>query len=266
MSADRFLPTDTALVTGASSGIGYELAKALDQYGLKHIYLVARRKERLTSLASQLACESTIVQCDLSNKRERKALFGSVKDVDILINNAGFGLRGVFQEQSLSSLSDMIELHVNATVEMCHHFLKGMRQKRRGYIVNVGSSIGEFSVPNSAMYCATKAFINNFTETLRMEEDKYGIKAMLLAPGPVKTEFFAQSQVGRTIPKGALSPQIVSQICLNELLNGTPRHMPDWKIRLLVTAARHMPRTVCYSLIHNIHRLKINARSTIRSN
>ena len=100
----------------------------------------------------------------------------------------------------------MIELHVKATVELCHHFLEGMRQNKRGFIVNVGSSIGEFSVPNSALYCATKAFINNFTETLRMEEANHGIKTLLLAPGPVSTEFFEQSQVGRTVPKGAISP------------------------------------------------------------
>ena len=207
MSSNRFFPTDTALVTGASSGIGFELAKRLDEHGVKHIYLVARREHRLSALASELSCDTTIIPCDLTSPSKRQALLNRISSVDILINNAGFGARGTFGDQDTSTLTDMIELHVKATVELCHHFLEGMRQNKRGFIVNVGSSI-EFSVPNSALYCATKAFINNFTETLRMEEANHGIKTLLLAPGPVSTSLLNSHRSAVPYPKVQSHPKL----------------------------------------------------------
>ena len=258
MSQSQFLPTDIALVTGASSGIGYEIAKALDRFGIQEIILVARRRERLEALVKELSGKGTIYCCDLSNEEERHRLLKQIPAIDILVNNAGFGRRGLFAAQERALYTQMIALHATATVELCHHVIPSMRQKQRGFIINVGSSIGEFSVPGSALYCATKAFINNFTESLRMEEQINGINTMLLAPGPVTTEFFSVSQPGRQTPKGALNAQFVAQNSLEALLRGAARHMPDWKIRLLVTAARHLPRAMCYSLIHQIHRLKNN--------
>lgn len=256
MPAHPFLPTDTALVTGASSGIGLALAHELDKLGIGEMVLVARRMGELQSLASQLRCQTRIFSCDLSQPSERTDLLKELPHIDILINNAGFGCRSQFGDQTITKWNSMVELHVTTTIELCHHTLPSMRKNKRGFIVNVGSSIGEFSVPSSGLYCATKAFINNFTESLRMEEAPNGIRAMLLAPGPVNTAFFSVSQANRTPPKGALSPQIVAQDTLKALQRGLPRYMPDWKIRLLVTTARHLPRTMCYSFIQQIHHLK----------
>lgn len=246
----NFHPEDVALITGASSGIGWALALALDKYGIKKVILVARRTHKLHELSNQLRCESQVFTCDLSDAEQRATLLSQLPPIDILINNAGFGRKGTFGDQPLKLMLDMVELHASTTLALCHAALPHMRKKNRGFILNVGSSIGEISVPNSSVYSATKAFINNFTESLRIEELDNGINTMLLAPGPIGTEFFKVSKPGRKPPKIALDVNVVAKRTLKLLQSDVARYMPDWKIRLLVTSARHMPRSLFSALMY----------------
>jgi short-subunit dehydrogenase len=185
-----------AIVTGASAGIGRELAKlfARDRIPLG---LVARRAAELESLARDLSgagsLDVRVVAADLSTREGRAQLFEATKDleVDILVNNAGFGSNGRFWENDASRELQMVDLNVGAIVELTRHYLPAMVARGRGRVLNVGSTAGFQPGPLMATYYATKAFVNSFTEALANELAGTGVTATVSCPGPVATEFGA---------------------------------------------------------------------------
>src|SRR5919201_4095115 len=154
-----------ALVTGASSGIGAEFAKQLSQRGYE-VILVARRAERLEQLASELSGPAHVIPCDLAT--DAASLAGKVAerglDVDLLINNAGFGTHGRFTEIDPARDAEQVRLNCEAVVTLTHAFLPGMLERRRGGVITVASTAGMQPIPYEAVYAASKAFARTFSD------------------------------------------------------------------------------------------------------
>ena len=187
---------DTALITGASSGIGAELARYHAERG-GDLILAARRKEALDGLKSELEAAHGVtvhvVAVDLAAAGGADKLYAEVKKigapVDILINNAGFGGHGAHIDRPLEEELGMINLNISALVTLTHHIAKDMVANGGGKILQVGSTAGFMPGPNQAVYFATKAFVNSFSQAIDQELREKGVTSTVLAPGYVKTEF-----------------------------------------------------------------------------
>lgn len=186
----------TALITGASSGIGKAFAEELAQRNY-NLVIVARSESALIELKEKLESQyqitvNVIVQ-DLSLTHGSEAIFNQVKSqnitVDLLINNAGFGDYGRFGDRILQKQLDMIQVNISTLVELTHLFLEEMTQRKDGEIINVGSIAGYQPLPYLSVYAATKAFVLSFSEALWAEYKDYGIKVLALCPGPTQSNF-----------------------------------------------------------------------------
>ena len=182
----------TALVTGASSGIGAAFARELSARGYELI-LVARRAERMQQLAEQLPGRAHVIACDLA--REAGALADKVaalgRSVDLLVNNAGFGTHGRFAEIDAVREAEEVRVNCEAIVTLSHAFLPAMLERRRGGIITIASTAGMQPLPYEAVYSATKAFARAFSDALHAELRGSGVKVLCVNPGPVPTEWQA---------------------------------------------------------------------------
>src|SRR5919201_6874449 len=182
--------SEVALVTGASAGIGEEFAKQLSAKGYE-VVLVARRRERLEQLASKLPGKAHVIECDLAS--EPGSLKGEVDaldlDVDVLVNNAGFGTHGRFVENDATRDAELVRVNCEAIVTLTHAFLPGMIERRRGGVITVASTAGMQPLPYEVVYSATKAFARTFSDALATELRGSGVTALCVNPGPVRTEF-----------------------------------------------------------------------------
>jgi len=188
----------TALITGASSGIGTELARALASRG-HGVALVARRTDRLEALASELASRHGIraetFGCDLSAASERDRLVDAIVErgltVEVLCNNAGYGTAGRFVKLNLERELSMVRLNCQAVVDLCGRYAPEMVRRGRGAILNVASTAAFQPIPGQSTYAASKAMVLSFTEALHQELARSGVAVTALCPGPVRTEFAA---------------------------------------------------------------------------
>jgi len=186
----------TALITGASSGIGEELAKlfARDKYDL---VLVARNEEMLNKLADELKnkyqIKTKVLAFDLTHDDSPQLIFAELQkekiEIDVLVNNAGFGLEGKFQDTNLTTELDMIKLNVSSLVEMTKLFLEPMLKRKFGKIMQVASIAGFLPGPYMSIYYATKAFVLNFSEAIANELENTGVTITTLCPGLTATNF-----------------------------------------------------------------------------
>lgn len=191
---------DTALVTGASSGIGRSLARLLAADGC-NLVLVARRGDELERLSAELSSTYAVSvaahSVDLARPDSAAALLdrldASHLSIDILINNAGFGMRGAFTELPLDRQLEMIALNVTTLTLLARRLLPGMRSRGHGGVLNVGSMAGFQPGPFMAVYYATKAYVVSFTEALAEELAGSGVRVSCLAPGPTDTGFAAEA-------------------------------------------------------------------------
>jgi short-subunit dehydrogenase len=196
--------TPVALITGASAGLGEEFARQLSAKG-QQLVLVARRKERLEALAAELG-NARAVQLDLSRPGAAGELMADLirhgETVELLFNNAGFGLSGRFAELDGERQREMIDLNCGALAELAHAVLPGMIERESGGILNVASTAAFQPGPGMAVYFATKAFVLSFSEALHDEAKAHGVKVSCLCPGPTRTEFRSVSGFD---PKGRLA-------------------------------------------------------------
>jgi short-subunit dehydrogenase len=180
-----------ALITGASAGLGVEFARQLSKRGHR-LVLAARRKDRLEKLAMELGNARAVV-IDLSKKDSAAKLLADVaangEVVDVLVNNAGFGLIGRFAELDAQLQRQMIDLNVGALTDLCRAVAPGMIERKTGAILNVASTAAFQPGPKMAVYFATKAFVLSLSEALHEELKPHGIKVSCLCPGPTQTEF-----------------------------------------------------------------------------
>jgi short-subunit dehydrogenase len=206
------LTAKTALITGASSGIGVELAKAFARRGV-NLVLVARRKDRLDAVAAQIRAESpvevAVVAQDLSTPNSAAELEAKLRatrtQVDVLINNAGFGTHGRFVNEDRYRVRDEISLNVSALVDLTAAFLPGMIARDFGVVVNVASTASFQPVPGMAVYAATKAFVRSFTEALWGEIETPNVRVFAVNPGATESEFF---DVAGGKPSGTMAPTV----------------------------------------------------------
>lgn len=211
----------TALITGASSGIGAAFARQLAHLGYDLI-VVARRRERLEALAEQVETDVQIIVADLtidSDVQAVETVIVACDDLALLINNAGFGLVTPFDTSRISTQRKMLGLHLETTLRLTYAAIPKMKTKRHGTIINV-SSVGAFlPMPFSANYNATKAYLNSFSEALALELAPYGITVQALCPGFTRTEIFDQAeQDSLGIPSFMwMSPDEVATISLHAI-------------------------------------------------
>jgi short-subunit dehydrogenase len=194
----------TALITGASSGIGAAIADSLAQRGHR-LTLVARREDRLTELATELherhGVRAGVVACDLADAGQRDQLAAKVEelglDVEVLVNNAGFGYAGNFIDADRERKLDMVRVNCETVVDLSGRYLPAMVQRGGGAVINVASTAAFQPLPGSATYAATKAFVLNLTEALHQELKGTGVTATAVCPGPVRTEFMDAAGIER---------------------------------------------------------------------
>jgi len=249
----------TALITGASSGIGAEIAKILSSEGFK-VILTARRENKLRSLADSLCGESRVVVCDLSLPEECERLYNELKNekISVLVNNAGFGNLGKFTEIPLETELKMIDTNIKAVHILTKLFLKDFVKADRGYILNVASSAGLMpGGPMMAAYYATKSYVVSLTgaiyEELRSSGSNVHISA--LCPGPVDTEF--NSVAGCEFSVGPISARECAEAGVSGLFEKKLIIVPGKTIRLSEVAARLTPRKLALAVAGKIQHSKI---------
>lgn len=180
-----------ALITGASAGLGVEFARQLSKRGYR-LVLAAMRKDRLESLAAELG-NARAVEIDLSRQGAAAELIRNLSDageeVDLLVNNAGFGLLGRFDEADPKRLRQMVDLNCGALTDLCREMLPAMVERRSGAILNVASTAAFQPGPGIAVYFATKAYVLSLSEALHEEVRRFGVRVTALCPGPTRTEF-----------------------------------------------------------------------------
>jgi short-subunit dehydrogenase len=243
----------TALVTGASAGIGREIAKVL-AHEVGTIVLVARRADRLADLATELGAAHPRLRVlvravDLLDRAATGAMLEGLEregvHVEVLINNAGFGDWGLFEKRGWTKMEQMIELNVVSATYLLHRLIPPMVGRGFGAILNVGSTAGMFPSPALAVYSATKAYVNLLSEALHAELAGTGVSVTVLCPGPVPTEFqeVAGSRGQNPMPKAF---HIDAARCAEEAVRamkaGEARHIPGAAVRAAMLSAEALPR------------------------
>ena len=205
-----------ALITGASSGMGADMARVLVSEGYE-VILVARRKTKLEKLVKELGDKATFIVKDISSTYNCMELYNEVKNenIDILINNAGFGMFGNFNETNLEKELDMIDLNVKSLHTLTKLFLKDFIKKDQGYILNVGSSAGFMPGPYMATYYATKNYIVSLSLAIyeELKRDKSNVKISIFCPGPVNTNFNNVADVKFNI--SSLNSEYASKVAID---------------------------------------------------
>jgi uncharacterized protein len=248
-------PSSTCLITGASSGIGAEIARALARRG-HGLTLVARREERLRELAAQLSdahgVRAETVGCDLGDEGARTRMLASLAElglqVEVLVNNAGFGTAGrfvrLYQEREL----ELVRLNVEAVVALCGRFVPEMVERGRGAVLNLASTAAFQPLPRNATYAASKAFVLSFTDALHAELKPAGVTATSLCPGPVQTEFVEVAGMDGAA-EGAPSfvwtdADFVAEQGVKGLENGKRVVVPGKLHAAVALGGQHVPRSL----------------------
>ena len=253
----------TALITGASAGLGRDFAHLFAADG-HDVILVARRRDRLDALAAELASAhgvgTTVFDVDLADPAAPRRLVEQLRarrlEVDFLVNNAGFGATGAFAEVPLERETRMIQVDVTALVELTGLLLPDMKARRRGRILNVGSTAGFQPGPFMATYYASKAFVNSFTEALAYELEGSGVTATLSCPGATATEFAAHAGNAESLlfKLGAADSAGVAREAYRAMMAGRRLVIHGVTNKLGVQSLRVSPRSVVLALAARLNK------------
>jgi short-subunit dehydrogenase len=257
-------PNSTCLVTGASSGIGADLARELASRG-HNVVLVARRADRLQALATELSeahgVRAESVSCDLVDPDAVRALPGRIEalglTVDILINNAGYGSAGPFVDLDLQAETDMVRLNCETVVALSGAYAPKFVERQAGAILVVASEAGMQPIPGQATYGASKAFALSFAEALHTELSHLGVAVTALCPGPVDTEFASRAGLQDAFGQVPGFAVVSSADCARAGIDGLVRNkrvvVPGLAIRAVGIAGRHAPRAVLLPLLKRFY-------------
>lgn len=251
---------ETVIITGASGGIGYEFARLFAQKN-NRLILVARNKEKLDKIADEFSAkypQSVVLTyaTDLSQIENIDALFkfteGKFLDVDILINNAGFGEYGYFYDTNFVKEHQMINLNITALTYLTKLYLKQMLKRRKGKILNLASIAAFQPGPTMAVYFATKAYVLSFTEALAQELKEKGVRVMALCPGPTKTNFSSAANTQNVgFFKNANLPEAhkVAQFGIKMLMKNKTIAIHGIINNVLIFSLRFLPRKTIASIV-----------------
>ena len=243
-----------ALVTGASSGIGKEIACALAKMGF-NVVLVARSVDMLKAVSEEIknayGTNCYIINADLSISGAAEDVFNRVKalgvQIDVLVNNAGFGKFGDFYKFSLDAYKKMIYLNVLTLTELTYLFGKEMVKNKRGWILNISSTAAFQPVPNFAVYAATKAYVKSFSNALYYQMREKGVVVSTLCPGPTKTNFGKTAEtIGTHMfnPAGLMDPGTLSEIAIRGLFDRKVCVIPGFLNNILIFLAKIFPLSI----------------------
>jgi uncharacterized protein len=269
-----FTANRTALVTGASAGIGLELTRALAPK-LDSLIVVARRVERLEQLTKELqsrypGLKIAIEAVDLSDPEAVRSLLRRLEqrrqEVDVLVNNAGLGESELFESSSWNRIREIVEVNVVAMLRLLHQLLPAMISRGHGAILNIGSGAGYAAMPNAAVYTASKHFVRAFTESLRAQLAGTGITVSEAAPGPVESEFGQVAGIKGGATSGESVFRITAQECaadiVREFERGSPVIFPGRSYRWLMRVQPLMPRRLVAKQVEQAAR-KIRDRRAV---
>ncbi|KAF1056637.1 MAG: putative oxidoreductase [Pseudomonas delhiensis] len=254
-----------ALITGASSGIGLALAEALARRG-QALILVARQRDALESIAYELAqrfgVDVLFRVCDLSEPLQLSGLLHELeqsgRQIELLVNNAGIGSSGAFVEQDWSHERQLIELNILALTRLCHAIGGQMVRQGSGQILNIASVAAFQPGPWMTSYYASKAYVLSFSEGLREELRKHGVKVSVLCPGPTRTAFFRNASLDTRRIDGSkvmMTPEDVAFLALKALARNRAIILPGWRNRLLAALPRFSPRWLVRRIAGRLNRL-----------
>jgi short-subunit dehydrogenase len=253
----------TALVTGASAGLGAELSRLFAADG-HDVVLVARRRDRLDACAADLASKhgvrAVVLAEDLTDPAAPERIASEVTKrgiaVDFLVNNAGFGTTGAFVQLDLARELAMVQVNVTALVHLTRLFLPPMVARRSGRVLNLGSTAGLVPGPFMAVYYASKAFVNSFTEALSYELYGTGVTATVCCPGATATEFahVAGNDKSRLFQMGAMTATSVAAHAYREMMRGGAMAIPGWRNKVSMQSLRIAPRAMLRRLAASLNR------------
>ena len=254
---------ETVLITGASSGIGREFSKLFAEKGYR-LVITARREKNLTELKKMYPENNVeVIPCDLGSEAGAEYLYNEVKKrsikVDILINNAGFGLFGEFYETDIEKEKKMIDLNVKALVELSKYFLQEMLERNSGRILNVASIAAFQPGPYMSVYYASKAFVLSFSEALRNEVRNTGVCISVLCPGPVETEFEKSSELTKSKLFSKLKPITAEKVAYagyRGLMKNRAVIIPGFFNRAAITAGTFVPTGIKVNIARKIQEKK----------
>lgn len=252
----------TVVITGASSGIGVDLARGLASRGFP-LMLVARRRERLVELADQLreehSVEVEVLPLDLADTQSRAQLADRLRNDPIggLCNSAGFGASGSFYELSFERESEQVTLNALALMELTHAALPGMVKRGVGAVLNIASIAGFQPIPYMAVYSATKAFVLTFSEAVSEELHGTGVSVTALCPGPVPTEWAEIASAEQfSIPIAQVSSHDVAEAAIAGMFAGKRRVVPGIVPKFLSISGRCAPRALLLPAIRISNKLR----------
>lgn len=245
------------LITGASMGIGYELAKlfAKDKHNL---ILISRNILKLQDVKNELSkfnIDIKILASDLKNNEDIQDLFNYIEanklNINILVNNAGIGTFGDFNNIEWKSEEALIDINIKALTKLTKYFLPKVVKEKEGGILNVASTAAFCSGPRMATYYASKAYVLNLTEAIYEEYKAAGIKISCLCPGPVKTSFQDKAGIkkSKSAKKYLMDAEEVAKICYKEFYKGKVIIIPGFKNKLLVMGNKLMPRSISRKMV-----------------
>ena len=245
-----------ALITGASSGIGRDISRNLSARGYD-LVLVARDLEKLNEVKQELKTNVEVVCMDISNPENCKRLHEEHKDIDILVNNAGFGDCGYFTKTNLEKELSMIDTNIVAYHVLTKLYLKDMKEKNEGMILNVASIAGFMPGPLMATYYATKNYVVRLSEAIREElrKEKSKVQISILCPGPVNTNFNKVADVQFALE--GLSSEYVAKYAIEKFLKGKFYIVPGWKIKLAKIGCKIAPTSLVSKISYKMQRRKI---------
>lgn len=245
-----------ALITGASSGIGRDMAKILSKKGYD-LVLVARDEEKLQEVKKEIETNSQIISMDLSVEKNCKKLYEQVKDVDLLINNAGFGTCGDFTKTNLDKEINMINTNITAYHILAKLYLKDMKQKDKGQILNVASIAGFMPGPLMATYYSTKAYVVRLSESIREElkKERSNVQISILCPGPVNTNFNNVANVKFHMREA--NSYNVANFAIKKLLNGKFYIVPGLDVKLGIFFSHFVPSSFVAKITYMVQKRKL---------
>ncbi len=244
-----------ALITGASSGIGRDIARELAKRGYD-LVLVARDLDKLNEVKQELKTNVEVISMDISEVENCKRLHEQYKDIDILVNNAGFGDCGYFTKTNLEKEVSMINTNIVAYHVLTKLYLQDMKEKDRGKILNVASIAGFMPGPLMATYYATKNYVVRLSEAIKEElkKQKSKVQISILCPGPVDTNFNKVADVQFAL-KG-LSSAYVAKYAVEKMLKGKFYIVPGWKIKLAKLGCKIAPTNLVAKISYNMQKRK----------